>query len=215
VLRAGILKTDFEEIKMHKSLVAAKLIEPSKELKRFFGDPPLIGNERLEDYLAFWSLIEKAAKPADDIARLLVWELACIWWEIRRERQIKAKIIKQKQQDAVAKSQGYTRADYERERRAAERTSMPRVEDDEPSMFRKKGSEPVEKKQEDPISLLAQAYLHDDGNAIEGCDWRLSRLEFRRSALLREVERRNQIVARGADKAASSIVDAEFREVED
>ena len=30
-------------------------------------------------------------------------------------------------------------------------------------MFRKKGSEPVEKKQEDPISLLAQAHLHDDG----------------------------------------------------
>ena len=40
-------------------------------------------------------------------------------------------------------------------------------------------------------------------------------LEFRRSALLREVERRNQIVARDADKAASSIVDAEFTEVED
>jgi hypothetical protein len=215
VLRAGILKTDFKELRMKKSMIAAKPIEFSKELERFFGDPPLLGNERLEDYLAFWSVIERAAKPADDIARLLVWDLACIWWEMRRERSTKAKIIKQKQQDAVAKSQGYTRADYERERRAAERTSMPRVEDDEPSMFRKKGSEPVEKKQEDPISLLAQAYLHDDGNAIEGCDWRLSRLEFRRSALLREVERRNQIVARDADRAASSIVEAEFREVED
>jgi hypothetical protein len=72
VLRAGIPKTDFKEIKMKKSLVAAKPIEPSKELERFFGDPPLIGNERLEDYLAFCSVIEKAAKPADDIARLLV-----------------------------------------------------------------------------------------------------------------------------------------------
>jgi hypothetical protein len=203
------------ETTMNKSLIAAKPIEPSKELERFFGDPPLVGNERLEDYLAFRSVIEKAAKPADDIARLLVLDLANIWWEMRRERLIKAKIITKKQQEAVGKSQGYTRADYERERRAAERTSMPRDEDDEPSMFRKKGSELVEKKQEDPISLLAQAYLHDDGNAIEGCDWRLSRLEFRRSALLREVERRNQIVARGADKAASSIVDAEFREVED
>jgi hypothetical protein len=200
---------------MKKSLVPAKPIEPSKELERFFGDPPLIGNERLEDYLAFRSVIERAAKPADDIARLLVWELASIWWVIRRERQIKVEIIKQKQQEAVAKSQGYTRADYERELRAAERRSMPRVEDDEPSMFRKKGSEPIEKKQEDPISLLAQAYLHDDGNAIEGCEWRLSRLEFRRSALLREVERRNQIVVRDADRAASSIVDAEFKEVED
>jgi hypothetical protein len=215
VLRVGIPKTDFEEFKMKKSLVAAKPIEPSKELERFFGDPPLLGNERLEDYLAFRSVIERAVKPADDIARLLVWELASIWWEIRRERLIKVYIIRQKQQDAVAKSLGYTRADYERERRAAERSSVPRVEDDEPSMFRKKGSEPIEKKQEDPISLLAQAYLHDDSNAIVGCDWRLSRLEFRRSALLREVERRNQIVVQDADRAASGIVDAEFKEVED
>ena len=60
-------KTHFEEIKMNKSL-AAKPIETSKELERFFGDPPLIGNERLEDYLAFYSRIERAAKPADDIA---------------------------------------------------------------------------------------------------------------------------------------------------
>ena len=35
---------------MKKSMVAAKPIEPSKELERFFGDPPLIGSERLEDY---------------------------------------------------------------------------------------------------------------------------------------------------------------------
>jgi hypothetical protein len=199
---------------MKKSLVAAKPIEPSKELERFFGDPPLIGNERLEDYLVFWSLIEKAAKPADDIARLLVRGLTDICWEIRREGSIKVEIIKKKQQDAVAKSQGYTRADYERERRAAERTSTPRDEDDEPSMFRKKGSEPIEKKQEDPISSLGQAYLHDDGT-IEGCYRRIAVLEFRRSALLREVERRNQIVARDADRAAADIVDAEFKEVED
>jgi len=92
---------------------------------------------------------------------------------------------------------------------------MARDEDDEPSMFRKKGSEPMEKKQEDPISSLARAVLHDDSGTIEGCDIRISRLEFRRSTLLREVERRNQIVARDADKAASAIVDAEFTEAVD
>jgi hypothetical protein len=199
---------------MKKSLVAAKPIEPSKELERFLGEPPLIGNERLEDYLAFSSRIERAAKPADDIARLLVRDLVNIWWEIRRERLIKVEIIKQKQREAVA-TVGLTRADYVRMSRAAERMSMPRDEDDEPSMFRKKGSEPVEKQQEDPISSLTQAVLHDSSGTIEGCDIRISRLEFRRSALLREVERRNQIVARDADKAASDIVDAEFTEAMD
>ena len=196
---------------MKKSLVPAKRLNPSNELERFFGDPPLLGDDRLEDYKAFCSVIEKAAKPADDIARLLVRDLANIWWEIRRERLIKVETIKRKQREYVAKTMLPNRADLERER---QRMFMPRDEDDEPSMFRKKG-EPVEKKQEDPISSLAQAYLHDDGNDIEACDRRISALESRRSALLREVERRNQIVARDADKAASSIVDAEFTEVEE
>jgi hypothetical protein len=195
---------------MKKSLVPAKRLKPSKELERFFGDPPLIGSERLEDYKAFSLVIERAAKPADDIAVLLVRDLVDIWWEIRRERLMKVEIIKQKQREYVAETTFPNRADLERER-----LRLARDEDDEPSMFRKKGSEPLEKKQEDPISSLAQAYLHDDGNAIEGCDWRLSRLEFRRSALQREVERRNQIVARDADKAASVIVDAEFTEALD
>jgi hypothetical protein len=194
---------------MNKSL-AAKPIETSKELERFFGDPPLIGNERLEDYLAFYSRIERAAKPADDIARLLVRDLANIWWEIRRERSIKAEIIKQKQGEVEAKV--FVKA---LGRRAAERMSMARDEDDEPSVFRRKGSEPIEKEQEDPISSLARAYLHDESGAIEGCDRRISALEIRRNTLLREVERRNQIVARDADKAASDIVDAEFTEAVD
>ena len=49
---------------MKKSLVAAKPIEPSKELERFFGDPPLIGNERLEDYLALFSMIAALVSSA-------------------------------------------------------------------------------------------------------------------------------------------------------
>jgi hypothetical protein len=198
---------------MRKSLVAAKPIEPSKELERFFGDPPLIGNERLEDYLAFCSLIERAAKPADDIARLLVRDVVNIWWEIRRERFIKIEIIKQKQHQAVA-AVGNTRADLDRMMRAERmKMSMPRDEDDEPSLFRKKG-EPAEKSQKDPIWSLARAYLHG-GKEIEDCDRRLAALEFRRGVLLREAERRNQIKARDADKAASGIVDAEFTEAVD
>ena len=196
---------------MNRSLVPAKPLEPPKGLERFFGDPPLIGNERLEDYLALFSMIAAAVKPADDIGWLFVHEFVGICWEIRRERSFKVETIKRKQREYVAKTMLPNRADLERER---QRMFMPRDEDDEPSMFKKKGSEPIEKKQEDPISLLAQAYLHDDGNDIEACDRRISALESRRSALLREVQRRNQIV-RDADRAASSIVDAEFTEVED
>jgi hypothetical protein len=189
--------------------VPAKRLKPSKELERFFGDPPLIGSERLEDYKAFSLVIERAAKPADYIAMLLVRDLVDIWWEIRRERLIKVEIIKQKQREYVAETMLPNRADLERER-----LRLARDEDDEPSMFRKKGSEPIEKNQEDPISLLAKTYLHN-GDEFEGCDRRIAALEFRRGALLREVERRNQNMAREADKTASGIIDAEFTEAED
>jgi hypothetical protein len=191
---------------MKKSLVAAKPLQPPKELERFFGDPPLIGTERLEDYMAFLLMVATAAKPADIIVWILVRELVDTWWEIRRERMIKAEIIKQKQREYVAETMFPNRADLERER-----LRLARDEDDEPSMFRKKGSEPIEKKQEDSISLLAKAYLHG-GDDIECCDRRISALLNRRSALLREVDQRNESKARNADRACSVFVDAEFTE---
>jgi len=196
---------------MKKSLVPAKLLEPPKELEKFFGDPPLIGTDRLEDFKAFLLMVARAAKPADFIVWMIVRELVGTWWEIRNERMIKAEIIKQKQREHFAETMFPNRADLERERLLMVKMSMPRDEDDEPSAFRKKGSEPIEKKQEDPISLLAKAYLHG-GNDIECCDRRISALFNRRSALLREVDQRNESKARNADRACSVFVDAEFTE---
>jgi hypothetical protein len=196
---------------MSRSLVLAKPLKPPKELERFFGDPPLFGTERLEDYMAFLLVVATAAKPADIIVWILVRELVDTWWEIRRERLIKAEIIKQKQREYVAETMLPNRADLEKERQLAVKMAMPRDEDDEPSAFRIKGSEPIEKKQEDPISLLAKAYLRS-GNDIECCDRRISALLNRRSALLREVDQRNESKARNADRACSDFVDAEFTE---
>jgi hypothetical protein len=190
---------------MKKSLLS-KQLDPSKGLDKFFGDPPLFGSERLEDYKVFCSIIEAAAKPADDIARLIVRELVDTWWEIRRERQIKFYIIMSKQRQHAAGTLGLSRADYLRE------SMLARDENVEPSAFRKKESAPIEKKQEeDPISSLARVYLQSGGE-IDFIDRRISTLEYRRSCLLREVDRRNQSVARIEDKACSDFVDAEFTE---
>lgn len=188
---------------MSRSLVLAKPLEPPKELEKFFGDPPLLGPERLEDYRAFCSVIATAAKPTDIIGWFLVRELADIWWEIRRERLIKIEIIKLKQKECTTVR--FTRADYEREKLLAREEK-----DDPPSLFRRKDAKPVEKK-EDPISVLARTYLHG-GADIDFIDKRISALEHRRSALLREVDRRNESMARNADKASSDFVDAEFTE---
>ena len=189
---------------MSRSLLPAKSFDPPKELEKFFGDPPLIGNERLEDYLEFFSVIARAAKPADPIAWFLVRDLADIWWELRRERLIKTEIIKLKQKECTSGSLVMTRADFERAKQLAMQQA------DSPSQFTRKDSKPVEKK-EDPMVLLAKAYLHGGGD-IDFIDRRISALECRRSALLREVDRRNESMARNADRACSDFVDAEFTE---
>ena len=101
---------------MSRELVTAEQIKPPKELQVFFDDPPLVGNERREDYENFFRTIAAAVKPADAILWVLVRDFADITWEIRRERKIKADIIKLKQKEVLVESSfRMTRDDYLRE----------------------------------------------------------------------------------------------------
>ena len=135
-----------------------------------------------------------------------------IWWEIRRERFIKIEMIKQKQREAVAQNRTnasrflFGKSGLQRECYVMRTMS--------PACSGKKVLEPVQKNQEDPMTSLARV-LEDDPSGIEGCDRRIAALEFRGSAVLRDVERRNQVVARDAEKATSDILDAEFTEALD
>ena len=89
---------------MSRALVTATLIKPPKELEQFLDDPPLVGTERREDYENFFSVIAMAVKPVDAIEWLLVVDVAYLSWEIRRERRIKAEIIKLRQKEASRRS---------------------------------------------------------------------------------------------------------------
>src|ERR1700730_1736536 len=101
---------------MSRELVTAEQIKPPKELQVFFDDPPLVGNERREDYENLFSEIAAAVKPADAILWLLVREFTDLSLEIRRERKIKADIIRLKQKEVlVESSHRMTRDDYLRE----------------------------------------------------------------------------------------------------
>src|SRR6266478_5209706 len=98
---------------MSRSLVTAKLIKPPKELEQFFDDPPLVGNERREDFENFFSVVARAVEQVDAIAWLLVYDVVCLSWEIRRERGIKVEIIKLRQKEAQPSKLALTRADFE------------------------------------------------------------------------------------------------------
>jgi len=54
------------------------------ELESLFGDVPLVGRERREDYDAFFSAIAAAEVPIDAIDWMLLRDLVDLAWEIRR-----------------------------------------------------------------------------------------------------------------------------------
>jgi hypothetical protein len=185
---------------MGRALVTAKSIELPKELEQFFDNPPLVGTERREDYDKFSSAILTAEKPANAIHFVLAKEFVDLSWEIRRERGIKAEIIKLKQKKAKNPSgMAMTRADFARAKAEAEN----------PSMFTKKASKP--EKEEDPASFLAEAYMVGDRD-IDIIDTRIASYLYRRSNVLRDIARYSEHLARKLEKVTSEVIDGEFTE---
>jgi hypothetical protein len=186
---------------MSRALVTATLIKPPKELEKFFDDPPLVGTERREDYENFFSMIAMAAKPVDAIDWLMVIDVAYLSWEIRRERRIKAEIIKLRQKEAnFASELAITRADFKLSQIAAQ----------DPSAFKKKDLKP-EAKEEDSMSMLAKGYILGDYD-IDVIDKRIASYEYRRNNILREMYLRSEKMARLLEKASSDVIDGEFTE---
>ena len=97
---------------MDGSLVPKKPIKLPTEYERFF-IPPLVGNERREDYDVLFEAIATALQPQDIIQWLHVKEFADISWELQRERRIKAEIIMLNEKKSRSPSGiAMTRADF-------------------------------------------------------------------------------------------------------
>jgi hypothetical protein len=185
---------------MTRSLVTKKSLRLPKALEKFFDNPPLVGNERREDYDAFCLEIEKALGPTDFILSLLIREFADISWELRRERRIKAEIIMLKQKEALEPTTAATMAKFARFK----------MERENPSMFKKRVSTP-EVREDESESLLPEAYMLGH-REIDMIDTRIASYLFRRHAVLREIERYSESLARKMDKAAPDIIEGEFSE---
>jgi hypothetical protein len=185
---------------MTRSLVTKKPIKLPKELEKFFENPPLVGNETREEHDAFFFAIAMAVEPEDVIQWIHTREFADISWELRRERRIKAAIIMLKQKEARNPSgMVMTRADFERAK----------MEQENPSAFKKRVSTPEVR--DDESESLPEAYMlgHRD---IDIIDTRIASYLFRRHAVLREIERYSESLARKLDRAAPDIIEGEFSE---
>jgi hypothetical protein len=178
-----------------------------------FDDVPLVGNERREDYNGFFAVIAAAESPSDAIDWLLLKDLVDLSWEIRRERRIRAGIVKLHQitviSDLLKSSFGTTNMLQSAMNRIFHAgTEAQSWANDEQS--RKSVELKLKEKGYDADSVLAQAYLRG-ARDIDAIDNRITRCEVRRNGVLKEIARRNE---RKAQKLARTLdfVEAEFSE---
>jgi hypothetical protein len=190
-------------------LATVPLAAPPSKLAHLFADPPLVGNEKREDFDRFFSAIAAASKPVDAIAWLFTWDIAYLSWEIRRERVVKADIIKSAQLRAVGRflvliDEGGSSLliDVGANDRAARRWASD-------SKSRREIDQKLAANGYGPSDILAEAYIRGAPN-IDAIDRRLASYEARRMTTLRELEIYSEKFASKLAATSRDIVDAEF-----
>jgi hypothetical protein len=194
------------------ALVKSSAINAPEEIRRFLEDPPVVGNETVQDYYAFFAAIAASVKPVDPIDWLFTKDVVDLSWHIRRERKIIADVLKLAQTKvilallkATCDEPGAAQKAFYRIFDAAEDAS--RWANDPKG--RKEIETRLAKAGHPPSATLAQAYI-DAALQIDAVDRRIAGYEVRRIALLREIERRSEKLARDLDKTSSDIIDGEF-----
>ena len=197
---------------MIRSLVKPLSIKPPKELAFLWDQLPLVHNEKAEDYYNVLSAIVVAAKPVDAIDWMYLNSVADLVWEIRREQTVKAGIVKLMQKEIVLEllkathddpasldSHRYRIFDAEEDanRWASDLTAQTEIN----ARLAAKGYSVQD--------VLAKAYIKGQHH-IDAVDRRIAALEARKMTILREIERRNDKLARNLEKSSSDIIDAEF-----
>jgi hypothetical protein len=174
-------------------------------LRDFFDSPPLLAAERRDHYNKLLFAVAEAVQPTDSILWINVKEYTDICWELERERQVKARMITLMQDEIrrKASSPALTRADFER-------AKMLKAEGFKSSLFKKKNPEAEAKVEPSADAAeLAEVYklCHRE---IDIIDTRIASYVFRRHAVLREIDRYSESLARRLINAVSSIIDGEL-----
>jgi hypothetical protein len=197
-------------------LDAGPLAAPPSELADLF-DPPLAGNEKREDFDRFFSAIAAAVRPVDTIAWLCTWDIVCLSWEIRRERSVKADIIKAAEIEfleqllrsptlwlATEKGPMIEPPRLRAKLEARAWMKHPELFPDVTRIVRDSGY--------DRSAILAGAYNLGADN-IDAIDRRLTSYETRRMLAMRTVENYNEKFAKNLDAVSRDVVDAEFKDL--
>jgi hypothetical protein len=189
------------------------VFKPTNELGQVFGKPALVGPERLDDYERFFASIASAIKPTDTVGWLLTKDVTDWSWEIRRERIIKAEIIKYYQKEvvaglipALAPPGQFGTALYRIFQADADLTLW----SSDPEA-RTKIDEALAAKGYDASSILAHAYMKG-ATQIDAIDKRIAAYERRRNTALREAGFWNERLRQQLDQATTAVIEGEFTE---
>ena len=187
---------------MPRSIVTQEPIKLPTELKTFFDNPPLVGTELRDDFENFLLTIATPVRPVDAIEWLLVYDVVCLSWEIRRERLVKAGIIELKRIEFINNPAA---------RAVAKMTTknLYKAKGGDSSLFGKKDPIP-EAEALDPMYWMVRSF-RSEGDDIDAVDRRIASYEHRRNAALSELDRYSESRARKL-KATLDIVDGEFTE---
>jgi hypothetical protein len=190
------------------------VFEPTNELIQIFGNPALVGSEKLEDYEKFFARVATAIRPPDTVGWLFMKDVADWSWEIRRERIIKAETIKYYQKEIVAeliKSElapsGQFDTAYFRIFQAAAELALWKSD----PKARAEIDEKLAAKGYDASYILAQAYMRG-ATQIEAIDKRIAFHEQRRSAALKEAGIWSDRLQRQLERSIPEVIEGEFTE---
>jgi hypothetical protein len=184
-------------------------VKPPEELAQFFADPPLVGNEKREEYERFFAMIAAAAKATDAISWLFVRDVTDLSWDIRRERSLKAQAIRNAQEEVVARlltppePRGYAWRGPTQEAvdEAREWASDPKA--------RLKTGKKLADWGYDETYILTEAYkLRNSG--IDAFDARIASHEVRRMTALGAIELHSENLARRLEAVSSDVIEGEF-----
>jgi len=199
---------------MSRSLVKGSRTGCPAGLVEFLENPPLVGDETVEEYAKFFRAIVADLNPVDAINWLYTRDVVDLAWQIRRERAVSVGIIKLKQKEVVRDHLKAT-VDASDPAKAAIYRIFSAANEAESW-----ASDPAARKEIDarlaarghpPSAVLAEAYMRA-ARHIDAIEKRIALCEARKVAIVREIERRDAMLARDLAAASAEVIDAEFSE---
>ena len=168
-----------------------------------------------KEYEHLFSAIVDAADPTDAIEWLFTRDIADLTWEIRRERAVKAQVIKSARNTVVEESADASRYEYSGPMRHREQTLRGDRTDLEKWQSDPKSRPAIEKKLadggHDGPSILAGAYIQAAAS-IDAIDRRIASYELRRMATLREAAAYSARLAGQLKASSEAVIEGEFTE---